>query len=235
MKDSTVQLLKDDKELSLEEWNREVNAIQPMSILEKHPNLLIRLKEEHRRKSFLKLIELQKNFIIADVGCEAGYLTERMIERCRSVYCIDIDKNMLEKAKERIGNDRTQYVHSDIQNINLQDNLVDVAIAAEVLEHLPDPAVGIKELARITKPGGKIYISVPNEPLVLFIKSILSSMGMKWFMKNLNKELAIGHLKVFNKAYLTQICMGIVELERIFYNKPFYLNIFAIMRPKKVV
>lgn len=51
----------------------------------------------------------------------------------------------------------------DVQNLSmLKDASYDGAICLEVLEHVPEPAVALTEIARILKPGGTLLVSVPH-------------------------------------------------------------------------
>jgi glycosyltransferase involved in cell wall biosynthesis/predicted SAM-dependent methyltransferase len=52
-------------------------------------------------------------------------------------------------------------VESDIVNIPLKDNYADYILCTEVLEHVPEPIEALKEMARLLKPGGKIFITAP--------------------------------------------------------------------------
>lgn len=51
--------------------------------------------------------------------------------------------------------------NSDILNIPVQNSSFDVILCTEVLEHVPEPIAGIREMARILKTGGKIIITAP--------------------------------------------------------------------------
>lgn len=55
---------------------------------------------------------------------------------------------------------RIDYV-SDIDNIPVPDNSFDVALCTEVLEHVPRPIDALKEISRILKTGGVLYLSAP--------------------------------------------------------------------------
>ena len=70
---------KGDKKLSLEEWNSIMNKEHSMKILEKHPNPLLRLEENLRRNKLASLIK--KSNIIADVGCEQGYISKKLLKK----------------------------------------------------------------------------------------------------------------------------------------------------------
>lgn len=149
------------------------------------------------------------------------------------MYCVDIDSRFLRLARQRVDGQRGVFVESDVQQLALQDNCVDIAVAGEILEHLPDPSLGLRELVRITRPSGKIYVSVPNEPLLLWGKKMVRFLHLTPSLGRLNPGIAIGHLSVMNKKTLKLICRDLVEIERMFYTKPFFLNVFAVLKPRK--
>lgn len=55
---------------------------------------------------------------------------------------------------------KIDYV-SDITNIPVPDKSFDVIICTEVLEHVPEPIEALREMARILKPGGRIFVTAP--------------------------------------------------------------------------
>jgi ubiquinone/menaquinone biosynthesis C-methylase UbiE/cbb3-type cytochrome oxidase subunit 3 len=231
--DKAYFLYQDDKKLSLKEWNMQMNKKHSMHLLEEHPNILVKLEEKHRRNIILKLIGNHKGKIIADVGCEEGYITKQIIDKAKKVYCVDIDAQILGKAKKNINSKKASFIESDAQNINLPDSSVDIAVSTHVLEHLPDPAKGAKELFRIVKPEGKVVINVPNETFVLLIKKILVSLGLRFLIKNLNTGLAPGHLHVFTKRMLKKITRDKFNIILFRYNFPFFTNLFVVLKPIK--
>lgn len=226
--DGCVRFWKNDQPLALEAWNRELNRFQSMAVKERHANPLVRWMEQRRRQGFLWMVDARPGEIVADVGCESGYMAAILVTRGCHVICIDIDPALLELARQRIGPDRAEYIVSDIQAIQLPDASVDVAVASEILEHLPAPEVGLRELIRITRPGGRIFLSVPNESLILAIKRVLRAMRLTRLLGPLSDELAIGHVQVFRKRDLVRLCQTHgVAIQHIAYHKPFCLNIFA--------
>jgi ubiquinone/menaquinone biosynthesis C-methylase UbiE len=50
----------------------------------------------------------------------------------------------------------------DIHDIPLKDNSMDAVICSSVLEHVENPALAIKEIYRILKPNGKLFVYVPS-------------------------------------------------------------------------
>ena len=53
-------------------------------------------------------------------------------------------------------------VIGDIHKIPLAENSIDAIICHSVLEHVRDPLLATKELHRILRPGGKIFVHVPS-------------------------------------------------------------------------
>ena len=50
--------------------------------------------------------------------------------------------------------------------IPLASHTADVLVCTEVLEHVPDDAAAVAEMARVLKPGGSLVLSVPTPPAV---------------------------------------------------------------------
>jgi ubiquinone/menaquinone biosynthesis C-methylase UbiE len=51
---------------------------------------------------------------------------------------------------------------SDASALPLADGSVDVVLSLELLEHVPEPAAVLREIARVLKPGGTVILSVPS-------------------------------------------------------------------------
>jgi SAM-dependent methyltransferase len=64
----------------------------------------------------------------------------------------------------KLGNTRDygqiDYI-SEITHIPLADGSVDIILCTEVLEHVPEPIEVLRELARLLKPGGRMFLTAP--------------------------------------------------------------------------
>jgi SAM-dependent methyltransferase len=95
---------------------------------------------------------------VLEVGCGPGELSQRVEREIgAAVIAIDISPRMVELARAR-GVDA--HV-GDVQDLPFGDAEFDCAIAAWVLYHVPDVTVGISELARVLRPGGRL-VAVTN-------------------------------------------------------------------------
>ncbi|MEM9082325.1 MAG: metalloregulator ArsR/SmtB family transcription factor, partial [Planctomycetota bacterium] len=94
---------------------------------------------------------------IADFGCGTGNATELLAPYVGKVIAIDQSQPMLEAAQKRLGKrDNVEFLEGAIESCPLNTNAVDAAVTVLVLHHLPDPAEAIREMARVTKPGGLV-------------------------------------------------------------------------------
>ena len=99
----------------------------------------------------------------------------------------------------------------DAENLDYGDSFFDKAICSEVLEHTLHPAKVIEEIARVSKPGGVVILSIPNEDLINRIKGVLVATGIfKLLFKNIPKENE-WHLNDFSLPILRSMTKGILD------------------------
>lgn len=60
-----------------------------------------------------------------------------------------------------------QLLQGDVEHLPFPDASVDAVTALDVLEHVPDPCLGLAEIRRVLRPAGVLLVSVPTEGLVL--------------------------------------------------------------------
>jgi len=102
---------------------------------------------------------------ILDVGCGEGVLTEKWAKRTRGrVVGIDLDDPQLHEQWEQRSAPNLEYRVMKAENLPFEEGEFELASAIEVLEHVPDPAHTVAEMARVAK-GGHLLVSVPREPL----------------------------------------------------------------------
>ena len=98
--------------------------------------------------------------IALDVGCGTGVLTEVLIERlgAASVTGIDPSESFVAAARERFP--ATRIEHGSAEALPFEDDAFDVSIAQLVVHFMADPVRGIREMARVTRPGGVVAACV---------------------------------------------------------------------------
>jgi SAM-dependent methyltransferase len=103
---------------------------------------------------------------LLDVGCGEGVLVHRWAERLGAqtrVVGIDLEEESIQAgwAERRAPN--LEYRTMAAENLPFAENEFDLATAIEVLEHVPDPAHTVAEMARCAERH--LLVSVPREPL----------------------------------------------------------------------
>jgi SAM-dependent methyltransferase len=102
---------------------------------------------------------------ILDVGCGEGVLVEKWARRLgdKRVVGIDLEDANLQAEWEQRQAPNLEYRVMKAENLPFADGEFDMATAIEVLEHVPDPAHTVAEMARAANRW--LLVSVPREPL----------------------------------------------------------------------
>lgn len=88
---------------------------------------------------------------VLEIGGGTSFVRSRIEKQCEGVTYISSDISPT---------DQTDMVF-DANDMPFEDGSVDVVLAMEVLEHMPDPAVTVAEVSRVLRPGGIAVVTVP--------------------------------------------------------------------------
>ena len=84
-----------------------------------------------------------------------------------SSHCLQHAERLLKKKKVL---ERCKLSLGDIRTLPYPDEIFDLVVAVEVLEHIPDPEVGLAEVLRVLKPGGYAITALPvNLPILMHL------------------------------------------------------------------
>ncbi len=108
----------------------------------------------------LGLAALTGTETVADIGCGNGiYLAELARRRhAGPVAGVDLSTGMLHDARGRALH--AGLVAGDAVALPLRDGACDVALAMQMLDHVPGPGAAVRELRRITRPGGQVLVAL---------------------------------------------------------------------------
>lgn len=107
---------------------------------------------------FLEWLAPAQGLAWVDVGCGNGAFTELLIERTApaEVQAIDPSEAQLAFARTRPGTARAHFGIGDAMALPFDADRFDAAVMALVIFFVPDPAKGLAEMVRVTRPGGLI-------------------------------------------------------------------------------
>ena len=103
---------------------------------------------------------------VLDVGCGEGVLVEQWADRpaVKRIVGIDLEDEGLQAEWAKRQRPNVEYRVMPAENLPFENGSFEMASAIEVLEHVPDPAHTVAEMARVAR-GGHLLVSVPREPL----------------------------------------------------------------------
>jgi len=120
----------------------------------------LKKRQTDRVNRLNKLQKMSANPIInfLDVGCGEGFMLLEAEQRGWNVYGLDISDNRTGEAKEL-----RNFKKCELLKSQYPDNFFDCIYLDSILEHVTNPREYLKEINRILKCSGVIYIGVPNE------------------------------------------------------------------------
>jgi arsenite methyltransferase len=101
---------------------------------------------------------------IVDVGCGAGIdslVASKMVGPAGRVVGVDMTFQMLEKARASaaaMGATNVELRQGYAEELPVPDEWADAVISNGVMNLFPDKSVGLREMARVLKPGGRLQI-----------------------------------------------------------------------------
>lgn len=99
---------------------------------------------------------LPRDSRVLDAGCGLGYWSMELAKHFPRLDSFDISPQAVEHVRRRLPGNRVWV--GDVEAIDAEDATYDGVFAFEVLEHLADSRVGLRELARVLKPGGRLVL-----------------------------------------------------------------------------
>lgn len=96
---------------------------------------------------------------LVDLGTGTGRVLDLFRERYERALGIDVNQAMLAYARSKLaGVAHVQVRHGDIYHLALADDAADAVVMHQVLHFLSNPALAIREAARVLEPGGRLLI-----------------------------------------------------------------------------
>ena len=112
------------------------------------------------RTDLLALLDLlDERWVVGDLGCGTGLLTEALAPCVAKVIGVDESGPMLGAARERLKvRENVELRVGTIESLPIDDETLDAAIVFLVAHFITDPSKVMGEIRRVLKPGGKLLI-----------------------------------------------------------------------------
>ena len=102
---------------------------------------------------------LRPDFRLLEVGCSTGYFLYHVRDLVAEVVGVDFDADAARVAGDKC---RCRTFGGALSSAGLAQASFDVVCALQTLEHVPDPIAFVRDIGSYLKPGGVLYIEVPN-------------------------------------------------------------------------
>ncbi len=142
-----------------------------------------------------------KKGISLELGCEIGYMSERIAALSTKVDIVDGSKKFLNEVRKRNINNVT--LHCKLFEEFSPEPIYDNVFASHILEHLIDVPIVLEMVKKALKPDGLFFVAVPNARALS--RQLARHMGLIDSLFDLTpNDIRGGHRRVYDRVTLTR-------------------------------
>lgn len=143
--------------------------------------LPIRVIESKRLAIIREFVGEREGMRIAEVGSGGGHVL-RMFKKSK-LTAIDVSDVFLDTARKNLSGYDVTFVKGEIDKLDPLPTGFDRVICTEVLEHTLDPRAILAAITKMLAPGGRAVITVPNDPLIMRLKTLVRLTPVGWALR----------------------------------------------------
>jgi O-antigen biosynthesis protein len=121
---------------------------------------------------------------VLDVASGSGYGAALLAAVSHHVWALDIDGPAVAHARNEFAAANLCFIHADAGCLPFPAASMDLIVAFEVIEHLPDQERLVRELARVLKPGGVVLISTPDKAVYSDARQYVNPFHIREFYRD---------------------------------------------------
>ena len=110
---------------------------------------------------------------LLDLGCWVGFLLAEARDRGWQVQGVEPSSFASSYAREQLG---LPVLRADLFAAELPEAAFDAVVLGDVIEHLPDPGAALDRIAALLRPGGVVYLALPDAG-----SALARRMGARWW------------------------------------------------------
>ncbi len=180
------------------------------------------LREEGHFKNLwirdsLKIKYPNKKLKILDIGCGGGFLSNMLALEGHEVIGIDISESSLKVAEKYDGTKSVSYIKMDVSELSNLNEKFDVICAMDLLEHIEQPELLIKNISKCLTSNGIFFFHTFNRNPISYLVIIKL---VEWLVPNTPKNLHV--LSYFIKPH---------ELKKMLEENYFQIKFIKGIRP----
>jgi excisionase family DNA binding protein len=118
--------------------------------------------DESIKSKLVSMGLLKPDMTVVDVGAGDGYLSRCIAGYVRKVIAVDISGKMLKELEKKAAESGIANIfplEADVLDVPLEDSSADLVCGSMYLHHIEEPELALREISRIIKPGGNVFIA----------------------------------------------------------------------------
>ncbi len=152
--------------IELADWQGSHRTPSSPSVVGGVPEVWLGLEGEHRAR-----YRFARNYVkgkaVLDAGCGNGYGSVSLLKAgARSVSGLDISEEAINEAKNHYAAPDLHYQVGDLHKLLFATSSVDIVVAFEIIEQVPEFEQVLHEFQRVLKLGGLLLISTLNRAVI---------------------------------------------------------------------
>lgn len=151
-----------------------------------------------------RVVDMSSGPSMLELGLGHGYTTNYFAQHFSPYRVIDGSPEMIERFRGRFGLPEVDIVESWFETFECAERYDNIAMGF-VLEHVKDPGLLLRHYCQFLKPGGSIFVAVPNcESLH---RRIGNAAGVLPDLEQLSAaDVDFGHVRYFSLRSLCSLC-----------------------------
>jgi SAM-dependent methyltransferase len=110
---------------------------------------------------------------LLDLGCWVGFLLAEARDRGWRTLGVEPSEFASSYARDRLG---LEVIRDGLFEADLPEHEFDAVVMGDVIEHIPDGAAALERIGRLLRPGGALYLALPNAG-----SRLARRMGPRWW------------------------------------------------------
>lgn len=116
------------------------------------------------RRRLIALLDVQAGSRCLDCATGTGDVAFALAAAGGDIVGIDACEPMLQEAHKKTGAHRVRFQQADVQALPFEDGSFDVVTIAFGIRNVVDPLLGLREMVRVTRPGGRVAVLEFGQP-----------------------------------------------------------------------
>ncbi len=148
---------------------------------------------------------------ILEIGSGIGNISEYFIERKEQIYLSDLRDNYLEFLSKNYEGKAAGIINLDIVEETFDQNYAellgtfDTVFALNVIEHIYDDSLALKNINKLLKPNGKVIILVPAYQMLFNTFDKALEHYRRYTTKSISKVVESGGFELKHKTYFNAV------------------------------